>query len=174
MNPLIILALTLLVSGSSAWWGYHEGVSIDKARSDLVISNLQRDAAKAAGQLRDKALAAQAEYAADKQQLLDKLTEAYRAQSVEQAKNRRIELELSRAHADVGGLRDAIAAFARAGSSGDEIRDNIAACRKRAEALGNLLDDSVRVQEEIAGGAESTLAEYRLLFDGWPVSASTK
>lgn len=65
--------------------------------------------------------------------------------------------------ADRDGLRGDIADYA-AGRAAAE--DSLAACRERAATLGQLVEQGLRVQDELAAGAESAGADVRALL-GW-------
>jgi hypothetical protein len=46
--------------------------------------------------------------------------------------------------------------------------DTLAACQHRADTLGSVLAESLRVQEELANDAESESANVRGLLTAWP------
>ncbi len=64
-------------------------------------------------------------------------------------------------------LRNQVAAFA-APSGGDATSDTTAACVARAEALGVLVSNGLRVQTELAAGAETASDSMRTLLATWP------
>ncbi len=63
------------------------------------------------------------------------------------------------------GLRDTINDYAQASGAAS---DSLTSCRNRASTLGNLLSESLRVQEELATDAEREAANARLLLEAWP------
>jgi hypothetical protein len=166
-----VLATALIAFGAGVW-GIAKGTRDANVKSAAVLAELRREHAEARSKLLTEALAAKTEYAAFKQHMIDALAEAYRERNDEQTRNRRTAAALSVAHDSAGGLRDTIREFARASRSGGEAGDDLKTCRERAETLGALLDDSVRVQDQIAGDAEETLADYRTLFNGWPTAVT--
>lgn len=74
----------------------------------------------------------------------------------------RLESAARAADADNGRLRNVIAGFAA--GRGRTAPDTTDACRARAEALGVLLEESMRLQIESAADAERDAADYRALF----------
>lgn len=71
--------------------------------------------------------------------------------------------------AERDGLRKQLTAYA-AGPAGDRgpANDSLAACVDRADRLGNLLVEGVRVQEDLANGAEAEARNVRTLLSSWP------
>jgi hypothetical protein len=63
------------------------------------------------------------------------------------------------------GLRDTINDYAQASGAAS---DSLTSCRDRASTLGNLLSESLRVQEELATDAEREAGNARLLLEAWP------
>lgn len=64
-------------------------------------------------------------------------------------------------------LRNDLATYA---SGGALASDSIAACRSRAETLGVLVSDGLRLQTELAAGAESAGDSVRALLTLWPTN----
>lgn len=71
-------------------------------------------------------------------------------------------------------LRNKLTAFARGGSGGGGLTDDtVAAARARAEALGDVLAEALRAEEDATADAEDAAADARSLYDGWKrISAS--
>jgi hypothetical protein len=116
------------------------------------------------------------------------------ADSAAQARNRQLEADLSAAHEEINDARvheqqkvAAVGAAMRADA--DRVRsqladalggrgaaeDSLAACQQRAAAAGDLLDEGLRVQIDLAEAAESLAADARAVhaFDG-KVKAATR
>jgi Tfp pilus assembly protein FimV len=70
------------------------------------------------------------------------------------------QVAMDRLRADRNRLRNDIADYARGRGAAE---DSVAACHRRAATLGELLEESLRVQEELAGAAESHSADVRAL-----------
>jgi hypothetical protein len=102
--------------------------------------------------------------------------ESRRASLAQEIANDRLRLDASHRAAvaslrrDADGLRQQLADFAARPS--DAGSDPEAACLARAATLGDLLAESVRLQVELAGAAESHLADARSLHR-WAQQLST-
>ena len=164
MNPfgiklgLIALLLGGLGMAGTGLYGFVKGKAADKQRSDLVISRMvaqhNADALKASEAARAK-----------ESELQAKLKGAQDALEKERATSTRIAADLRRTRTERDGLRDQIGAFAGGGGVSE---DTISAARDRAATLGRLLDESLQLQEELAGDAEALASEVRALRQSWP------
>ena len=157
----IAAAITSLVSTGVGLERYYAGKRAGIAKQQAVIDKLKLD-------MQTVAAAAKLKYEAFQAAMIDKLTEAYRAGNTEKQKSKRFELDLARARTERNGLRDQLRDAAAGGRGPTE--DSIAACRGRADALAVLLDEGVRVQEEIATGAETCSTDLRTVLRAWPVN----
>ena len=81
--------------------------------------------------------------------------EAERARSQEQKRGARVVAALS---AERDGLRESIDLYAAGRGAAN---DSIDACRSRSATLGALVEDGLRVQDELASGAEALGADLR-------------
>jgi ribosomal protein S17E len=164
-TPVRLLVLTLalsLTAFGAGLWGIAKGTRDAKQRSDLVIADMQLDAQR-------RVTEAMAAYRSLEQAMNTALREAQNARIKEQDSNRRVVAELARTRTERDGLRDQIAGYAAGGRNAAS--DTVGACRERAKTLGRLLDDGLRVQEELAAGAEACGADLRAVLKAWPVSA---
>jgi hypothetical protein len=116
---------------------------------------IERDKAK------DAAIAASEKYRAQEAAYEKRLKDANDALLKAQAESRRFATQ----YRDASKLRDdAIAAFAR----GSGTAETAAEAQRRAEALGAVLQEALRVAGELAIDAEDNAAAARLLYDAWP------
>jgi hypothetical protein len=119
---------------------------------------IERDKAK------DAAIKAGNEYRALEQQwsLIQKEAEIERTK--QQTANARVVADLSR---QLVGVRNELTEYAsgRREPSGDSLE----ACQRRARAIGDVLGEALRLQDELAGDAEAEAANARSLLAAWPV-----
>lgn len=155
---LIALLLGGIGMAGTGLYGFVKGKAADKQRSDLVISRM-------VAQYNADALKASEAARAKESELQAKLKGAQDALDKERATSTRIAADLRLTRTERDGLRDQIGAFA--GGSGVS-EDTISAARDRAATLGRLLDESLQLQEELAGDAEALAADVRALRQAWP------
>lgn len=93
---------------------------------------------------------------------------AERAQELERAAARDA---LASINADRGRLRDELAAFAAGGRQAAD--DTVDACRARAAALGDVLDEALQAHAECTAESESLAAGVRTMQRSWPSSQPT-
>lgn len=92
--------------------------------------------------------------------------EAEHARKVDRAAAARTAAGLA---AERDGLRRQLAAYAAGPAGrGGAANDSLAACRDRADTLGRLLGEGLRIQDELAGGAEAEAGNVRALLSSWP------
>ena len=161
--------LYLVIAALSALTVYDR---VGLAVADQQISSLQAEYSKNKAQWESEKLAAaesaRAQEAAQRlreQNLTTRLQDAETQLESQREDLRRTAAALSRTRTERDGLRDQIAGYA---SGGAAAADTLTAARNRADRLGRLLGESLRVQEELAGGAESEAANVRALLGGWP------
>lgn len=144
-------ALLTLVLGVQTW-------RLHSAQTDLA-----RESAAWAKQQKDMAQTAQAasEEYREKERLLQAANERVRDAREQDEKRNASVAALVRAGDD--RLRDAIAAYAA--GSGAAAGDSLASCQSRTAALGQLLEDGLRVQAALATGAEARLADARRMLE---------
>jgi hypothetical protein len=133
------------------------------ARIDASIARqaLSQDRATAA----QAALSASQQYRAKESAWNNAYQGAMNALLAEQDKTRRFAADLRSARLERDGLRDQIASFA---GGGDASTDTLTACRSRSVAIGRLLDEGLRVQEELAADGESCESKLRAVLAAWP------
>jgi hypothetical protein len=124
---------------------------------------------------RERTDAAEARAAAEKtaREASDKYraTEAHYIKQLEESRNARLHDEMvnNRAIAQFTAERSRLLSFIRAyAGGGNPADDTLAAARDRADTLGSLLAEALRVQEELAGDAERESADARSLLAAWP------
>jgi len=154
----IVLLGVVASGGTGLVWGLHKGHELEAIKQEGYITQIKLRAEQDAAAARQSAL--DAEHA-----MQGKLKEAQDALSKEQASQRRVAADLQRTRLERDGLRDQVTAFAGGGQPAD---DSVTACRVRSEALGKLLVDGLRVQEDLASGAESASGDVRALLAAWP------
>lgn len=151
----LVCAVGLAVAGYGI---YVKGKKAGRAEVQVV---LDRAVAEHAAAARD----AEHTFRQLEQALTARIQEAQNALTVERAASHKVVVALNRARTERDGLRDQITDFAR---RGDPAADTVAACRDRAQALGALLDEALRVGEESAGDGESCEAGLRAMLKAWP------
>lgn len=139
---------------------------VEIARAEAKVAVAEAQVAKVEKARADEKAAAE--------KVVRETTEAYRVReqqlqgerdAIEAKRLQEREANARRAAADrraAAGLRNEIDAYAR---GRDAAEDTLAACRDRAATLGNLLDDGLRVQDELAEGAESHAADLRSMLE---------
>jgi hypothetical protein len=132
-----------------------------EARRELVAEKAERAVER--DQAKDAAIAAGDQYRALEASMQRQKEEAEHARQTELAANARVIAGLS---AQLGGVRDELAAYAS--GSREPSGDSLPSCIRRAEALGAVLAESLRVQEELAADAEVANADTRALLSAWP------
>lgn len=170
-----LLDLALAVIVALALWGGVQTHRVTLAEAKTVKVQNAWDLDKA--QRTQVALAAQTAFRAKEQGWQAQLTKAqgdYDALRTQDAQKLAAYAASSRAAlADNGKLRGQLAAFAAGGGAAGQ--DTVAAASGRAAALGLLLADALRLDDEAllagsesAGAAESTGNAVRTLLKAWP------
>lgn len=90
---------------------------------------------------------------------------AEHARQTEQAANARVLAGLS---SQLASVRSELSAYAS--GSREPSGDSLETCLRRARALGDVLGEALRVQDELAGDAEAEAANARSLLAAWPVT----
>jgi len=147
-----------------------QAVRIGFLKADVAKVTTQLTAEKASRAIerdkaKDAALAALASYREIESQLQHQLKEAQRAHTLDIDRNAAV---IARLRAERGGLLRDLANFATGGRAASE--DTVAAARDRARALGDVLGEALREQEELVLAAEDRAADARALLDAWPVT----
>lgn len=161
MNLYLLLGAGVVVAamtGGAYFKGHSGGVAKDKARSDLVIAGMVTRAATDLAKANADNAAATTQLQATKE----------RAENDLQAERSRAARRAAAAVATDRLVRDSIADFAR-GAGADQT--SVVACLDRSKALGDLLGESVRVQNALAEDGESCEANIRALRLAWPSEA---
>lgn len=138
-------------------------MQVSSLRAELATEKAERaiDARNAAHQ----ALVMAETYRAEEQRLARVVKEKEDAGKTELARSNRIAAGL---RADLDGLRGDIATFAAGRRAAD---NSVAACRRDAGTLGELLADALRREEDATRAAESNATAARTLHGSWPVTA---
>lgn len=157
----LALVLGLGLAGTGLWFKARS-VYLKQGRAEVQLA-LERTVAEHNA----AAEAASEAYRRLEQLANQRIQEAQNALVNERAASHKVVDALNRARTERDGLRDQITDFAR---RGDPAADTVAACRNRAQALGSLLDEALRVGEESAGDGESCEAGIRALLSAWPRS----
>jgi hypothetical protein len=158
MSGLLILGLG--IAGTGIWFKARS-VYLKQGRAEVQVV-LDR----AISEHNAAAMAASDAYRRLEQALNTRIQEAQDALLKERAASTQVVAALNRARTERNGLRDQINAYAA--GSGRAGEDSVAACRDRAQALGSLLDEALRVGEESAGDGEQCEAGVRALLKAWP------
>jgi hypothetical protein len=153
-----LLALGVVGFGAGVW-GIARGVAQDKARSDLVISEMQRKAQEKTDEFNRKEREREQQWTRDS-------VRAAEARAASLARAASIEAELRRTRTDRDGLRDRLAAYAAGPANPSD--DTLTACRERSRRLGERLDAGLSVQEQLGGFVAACAATVRSLRDAWP------
>lgn len=140
-------------------YGYFKGKTTGRAEVQRVLDQAVADHNAAA-------MSASEAYRRLEQEAQAKVKGAQDALDKERAASSRIAADLRRTRTERDGLRDQISSYAAGG--GDASADSVAACRGRAAALGNLLDEALRASEESAADGERCEAGARALLEAWP------
>jgi hypothetical protein len=151
---IILLALSLYGTGAGLY-GYHKG----KVKTEAVAA---QKALAIASQRETEARVASENYRRLEADLRDKADTAKRKYDAIQVQH---VATLAAAKRDTGKLRDQLAAYASGGAAPG---DSCATERSRAEALGVLLANGLRLQDELANGAETASDSVRALEEAWP------
>ena len=167
-GPQLVMGMVLVaglgIAGTGIWF---------KARSVYLKqgrAEVQAVLDRAVADHNATAAAASDAYRRLEQALNARIQEAQDALFKERAASAKVVAALNRARTERNGLRDQISAYAAGG--GSAASDSVAACRDRAQALGTLLDEALRVSEESAGDGESCEAGVRTLLRAWPSATS--
>ena len=153
----LMFAGVTTITGSVVY--YFKGKAAGRAEVQRVLDQAVADHNAAA-------MSASEAYRRLEQEAQAKVKGAQDALDKERAASSRIAADLRRTRTERDGLRDQISAYAAGG--GDASADSVAAARERAATLGSLLDESMRVQEDLAVEAESLAASVRALRNAWP------
>jgi len=165
LGTLRALGIGLMVAGAcstvAGLAGFAKGKAADKQRSDLVISNMVRDHNAAMALASENYRRSEADWRAQ--------VDAARTLYTERQAQHETELASVRAAraADAGRLRIALAALAASG--GASAPDPAASAGDCAATAGQLLETGLRVQADLAAGAESAADAYRAMREAWPV-----
>lgn len=156
MYARIILVIAAVLALAGTWWhGYKRGEAHDKQRSDAVIATM---IAEAQGRL-DAANA-----------MIRQQSDAMQATKEEaerdlQAERQRQARRVADAVATDRVVREQLAEVAR-GPGADQ--DTLAACRRDASALGDVLGSALQAHAVCSGHAEEEAAIARSLLAAWP------
>lgn len=142
--------------------GFSSGWAINGWRLGNEMQTLKAQHEQAVSKAALEALSASEAYRREEQRLNSKVKESEDALRKTVDDNARIAAGLL---ADRNRLRKSIANYA-AGS--DAAADTVAACRRDAATLGDVLGDSLQREEEFAGAAETHGASIRALLAAWP------
>lgn len=138
------------------WKGKRAGIAQDKARSDLIILNMVKNA-------QDDLIAANSRADGITAALRQKVSESEATIRIERAKVS----SLRASAADAGRLRSELAAYAAGGvKAGD---DTLAACRGRADALAVVSEAALSDGSQCASDAEDLASSLRAMQRAWPV-----
>jgi uncharacterized phage infection (PIP) family protein YhgE len=148
-------ALASVASIGSYFIGHSNGVDDDKKRSDLVILQLQVDAAKDLADA-NKLIKSQSDTMQD---IKDK---AQQDLQIEKSRNNR---RLADATATSNLVRDQIAGFASGASAA---QDSLTTCRSDASALGSVLATALQAHGICSGNSETEASNARSLLSAWP------
>lgn len=186
---------TSFLAGSGLWWligaGYLallsalgvQTVRVASAQTDTaraekkaeeasgVTATVRAQWALQVATLSQAAAASQAEFRAREEGYQDQIRRGYDSVQKAIARNEAVLADVRSKHA--AELRT-LAAYANPGStpgSGGPSPDTLAACQRRADALGDVLAHSLRVQVELGAAAELEAARVGVLLDSWPVAA---
>lgn len=148
------LVVALAISGLQTLRLHHEQLAFAKARAEwntnvAAAEKLSRETAE--------------KYRAREAELETQRTEAVNAQAAEKSQSAKYRFAAADA---LGRLRDAIASAP--GASCGSTEDSRAAADESNLAARRLLAEGVRVQEELAGGAEDCAADLRAVLRAWP------
>jgi hypothetical protein len=164
--PAALIAFAALVSllGVQTWRLHSTQADAAKARAET--SDVRSQWAQQAAAGASAAAAASDRYRAIEAQMNQTRQEAEDARHHDQENSARFAAGLA---AERDRMRHQLAAYA-AGTSGggSAASDTVAAARVRAETLGLLLEQSVQLQDELAGDAEAANADIRALLAAWP------
>ena len=163
LGTLRALGIGLMFAGVTTITGsivyYFKGKTAGRAEVQAVFDQAKAEANKAA-------LEASEAYRRLEQEAAAKLKGAQDALAKERTNASRIAADLRTERERAAGLRDQIAGFAA--GSGPAEQDTAAAARDRASTLGRLLDESLQLQEELAGDAEALAGSVRAMRAAWP------
>ena len=133
----------------------------------VSLSNAKTAAEKQRGDAATAALAASTKYRALEARMATNKDEAQR--ELDESKQRGA-LQLAAERARSQRLSRDIASFA---AGGGPTGDSIAACRADAATLGELLDESLRAEEDLVAAAEGHADDVRALLRAWPMNVQT-
>ena len=156
----VVLVAGLGIAGTGLWFKARS-VYLKQGRAEVQVV-LDR----AIAEHNAAATAASDAYRRLEQALNARIQEAQDALFKERAASAKVVVALNRARTERNGLRDQINSYAAGG--GSAANDSVTACRDRAQALGTLLDEALRVSEESAGDGEQCEAGVRALLKAWP------
>jgi predicted lipid-binding transport protein (Tim44 family) len=157
---VLSVMVTALLGGVSSFVvgikRYAQGKADDKQRSDLVIARLVSEHRAAVLEANAKA---------------DAITESWRmarqgAERDQERERAAVRATLAAVNADRGELRDQLAAAARGGVEAGS--DTVAACRDRAAAFGDVLDQALQAHAVCTAEAEELASGVRALRSAWP------
>lgn len=156
------VGISLMIGGAATIAGstiyYFKGKTAGRAEVQAVYD-------KAVAEHNAAAIKASEENRRKESELAAKVKGAEDALAKERTAASKIAADLRRARTERDGLRDQIGAFAGGGGVSE---DTLSAARDRAATLGRLLDESLQLQEELAGDAEALASEVRALRQSWP------
>lgn len=137
----------------------------DYAEKARELQSEKADRAIEAKKATDAAIAATSKFRSLEQEYQRTKEEAEHARLADQAANARVIAGLT---SQLRGVRDELAAYAS--GSREPTGDSLEACQRRARALGDVLGEALRVQDELAGDAETEAANARSVLAAWPVT----
>lgn len=158
-------ASALALALGTQTWRLHTSQA-DEAKADLATKTVTEQWAEQRAAMSSAAAASQAEFRTTEQALR---AQVQKGQDEIQAAQIRNDAVLASARAQLASVRATLYSFASGASgSGGAAADTVAACQHRANALGDVLAEGLRVQAELANDAESESAKVGGLLDAWP------
>ena len=157
---LAFVVIVLMVHLGSVRQGDAAGFKRGTSEKQLIIDQMVIDHAERLTEANEKV-------AATTKLLQDERDKHEQVRINEQARNQAISRELTRTRTERDGLRDQIdTALVTGGRAASD--DTVAACHERAARASGLLADGLRIQEDLAGRAESCAADLRAMRGAWP------
>lgn len=153
------LALAAVTSAGAGWFAWTKRGELADADKAAAIATIEADAERRVTAANDRIGELER---ADAQ----RTKEAQDEQLKQHNEVARTLAALQRARTERDGLRDQLAAYAAGGTAG--AADTVAACHTRAQALGALLDETLRTSEEGAADGESCNADLGTVLNAWP------
>lgn len=162
-----VAAAALVAFGGAQTWRLHTAQAhVAEAQAETAKQRAAWLAQVAAGEKagREASERYRALEAVDQQRQKD----SYENVEAVKASTARVVADLTR---QLAGVRATLTAYASgASASGGTAADTVAAAQHRAEALGDVLANCLRVQVELGAGAELEAGNARGLLEAWPVN----